>query len=163
MIRKKKKKGRKTQEQITYCVEISSFNIEYMFSISVSEKLHPGPYWEYAGIEINGVLQEPEKFKSREISGTILGSRSLVKAVEDPENCRSEPHGVGHINLRGKVSDFILSIPVDLIHLVYELLKDQRIRFLDMSGDPLYRGFSFIRSASFEMEREVDNPIGLTE
>src|SRR5262249_5635904 len=137
-------------------VEISSFDITYSFSLSLNEKFFPGPYWEHSEVNIKGRLLKPDNFKSREIIGTILGDRDLVTAVEDPEHCRHEPKGVGQINLRGKDSEFLVSIPHDALPLIYELLKDSRAKFIDLNGFLLYRGESWIRSISFDKEYSVE-------
>ncbi len=76
----------------------------------------------------------------------------MVKALEDPQNCRSEPIALGTLNLRGKESNYLGTLPFDALQLLYILMKDGKIKFLILCGPLLSHGTSDIRSVHFEKE-----------
>ena len=155
-MKRKKRKGRQRKIEVTYWIEILEHTFSYFFSLALNDKFFPGPYWEHASLNIKGRLLQPLPFINREIELTILGSRDLIPALESPETCRHEPKAVGGLTIRGKVSDYTGSVPFDALVALVRLMDSGSVRFLDFTGEPLYRGHARIRSMSFEKEYKPD-------
>jgi hypothetical protein len=152
MKKKNRSKHKKIRGEITFCISVMDYEIDYMFALPVRDDFVPGPYWEHSRMKLVGTIIDPENFRGRELVVDLLGSRSSVQALERPHESRLEPICVGTLKLRGRESSFLGSIPFDAFHLLYQLMKDKKIEYVMLAGPELYRGTSEIRSIYFEKD-----------
>lgn len=150
----RKKKGRPPiAEAMTYCIEILEWNLDYFFSIDKDKRVTGGPYWEHASFKVNGKLNHPEKLSGKDIEVTILCNRRESHIVLKPEEYHQfEPKAVGTLTIRGKQSDYLGSMPFDALNNILLLLQTDKVKFIILSGPPLYRGSSLIRSICFSKD-----------
>lgn len=153
----RRKASRKRAVEITYCIEITMYEPSYMFSLATNPDIDPGPYWEHAEIEMEGVIVHPEHLKGRQLRLVLLGDRDKVPVMEHPETCRWEPKAVGRLNLRGKTSEFLGSVPFDGLIFVSYLIESGRSKFLILSAESLYHGSAAVRSIRFSKDYGPDD------
>ena len=146
----RKRSGRPPMEEITYGIEIIDWELDYSFSVDKDQRVTGGPYWEHKSFKINGKLIHPDKLSGENIEVTILGDRSLIPLVQEPEKYHQvAPKSVGSLRIRGKQRDFLGWIPFDVFNNIIFLLQTDNIKFIILNGPPLYRGSSGIRSLRF--------------
>lgn len=139
--RSRKKIGRPPiKESCVYAIEIVDWGMPYHFSVNRNKKVMDGPFWEHVDLQISGKFIHPEKLSNKTISVHMLGSRKLVSLVKKPEKYGSyEPNCVGGLTVRGDHGEFIGSIPFDALHNICLLLQAEQVKYLMLSGPPLYR------------------------
>jgi hypothetical protein len=147
--RRKKRRTRNAEEDCSYIVEITDWELAYSFSVNWNEKLIEGPYFETLNLEAKGLIQEPKKYASKELQLTFLGDRRKPPDPLDPELGNWKPRCVGTITLRGETREFLGSLPFDSVPIVGGLLETGRIKFLDLYGKTPSRGHADIRSIHF--------------
>ncbi len=149
----RKKIGRPSIEEITYCVEILDWDMDYFFSIDVGRRVTDGPYWEHTSFKVNGKVVHPEKLSEKDIEVTILGDRRESHIVQKPEEYPDfQPKAVGRLTIRGKQREYLGSIPFDALNNIILLLQANKLKFIILSGPQLYRGTSSIRSIRFSKD-----------
>lgn len=150
----RKKMGRPPrEEEITYGIEILDWMQDYSFSIDKDRQVTGGPYWEHTSFQLTGKLIHPEKLSEKTIEIIILGDRRESHILLSPADYPGfEPKGVGTLTIRGKQSDYLGSIPFDAINNILLLLQAEKIKYLILSGQPLYRGTASIRSIHFSKD-----------
>lgn len=142
-------------ESCEYCVEILDWELPYSYSVNFNKKLIEGPYWEHMDLRLIGKMAHPEKLTDENMEVVIIGDRRQVSMLEKPEDYQEfEPHSVGVLTIRGKQSEFLGSIPFDILNTISFLLQSGEIKFLVLHGHGLYRGKAEIRSIKFS--RDVD-------
>jgi len=151
---RKRKKGRKsTQEQsCTYYIEILDWELPYSFSVNRHKDFFTGPFWEHMSLKLRGKIFRPEKLADKDLEIDIIGDRRYILLLQDPESKDYEPKGIGMLTIRGKQSECSTWIPCDILHPLAFLLNEKKIKFLILSGQPLYRGSADITSIYFEKE-----------
>lgn len=153
---KRKKKKTRRIESATFVVEILDWNVDYSFSLDKEQRIKGGPYWEYTSLKIMGRLVSPEKLLDRTIDITILGDREKDWAVEKPSECNWKPISVGGLTINKSYSEYLGSIPFHAIQLLVTLLQAEKTKYIELTGDALYRGSASIRSMHFEKEYEPE-------
>jgi hypothetical protein len=154
MKKKNSKKGRKsiTEKTCTYCIEILDWELPYSFSVNRHKDTISGPFWEHLSLKLTGKIFYPEKLTDKGIEINIIGDRRFIPLLEDPYSKDYEPESIGWITIRGKQSECSAWVPFDILHPLGSLLKGERIKFLIVSGQPLYRGHADIASIDFERD-----------
>lgn len=153
----RKKPRAKQQSYCAYCIEIKGWKPSYLFSMARGFQSRPGPYSEYATIEAHGVIVYPKKYEARSIEFYISGDRNISEIIMDPKMPYEKPHGVGHLVLRGKQSQFFCSVPFDVFPMVVTGFHDEDIRYVSISAEPLHYGQSTITSVCFDKVVDLDN------
>jgi len=140
MKKKAKKKNSKSarREYCSYCIEILDWDLSYSLQLRGDMKNLPWPIWEHASLDLKGKFLQPKKLEGRIIGATILGNRTIVRVMEHPEECSGEPKALGGLKVRGEQSEFIGSIPHDVLHTLCLLLHAGKIKALVLSGQTLY-------------------------
>lgn len=63
-----------------------------------------------------------------------------------------QPKRVGRLTLRGKIAEYLGSVPFDALTFISQLLKAGDVRFLILRGERPNRGSAAIRSMTFEKD-----------
>jgi hypothetical protein len=68
-------------------------------------------------------LLGPEKTTGRQVTITFLADRTLDQSIAKPDSINYEPKGVGGLTARGKLADYIGSLPLQSFGLVLTMLQ----------------------------------------
>lgn len=149
----RKKKTPKWEEGCTYIIEIIDWEIPYSFSLNHRKIFSSGPFREHTSLNLTGRIIQPENLKDRTIPITMIGDRDKVSMVQGDEKYLSfEPKCVGTLTIRGAHSDYLGSLPFDVLPTLCFLLQAGKIKILALTGKVLYRGTADITSVHFEKE-----------
>jgi hypothetical protein len=153
----KKRESRKSKrpskrEECIYCIEILDWEMPYSLSVNRNKKIITGPYWEHINLKLTGKLFQPEKLSERTIQIDILGDRTKETVLEYPEKYEYEPKAVGTLTARGKITEFLGSVPFNVLLTISLLLWAGKIKILVLSGQSLYRGSTDITSIHFQKD-----------
>jgi len=137
----------------TYAIEILDWEPSYFRSVNINKHLIEGPFWENLDIKIEGKLIHPKKLAEKNIEVTMIGSRQLVRVLEEPEKYQGfDPSSVGTLTIRGKQRELFGSIPFDVMGSISSLLQSGKIKFIVLSGHALYHGKAEIKSIRFQRD-----------
>ena len=119
--RKPKSTSRRKSPPIQYCtymLEVLDRKVRYSFSTNRDRVRTPGPYSEYAAIEITGKLILPEKHAETIIECTIYGRRDYDEFISKPNDFDKIQSGlVGMINISKDYSNFYGKHQIRMIFL----------------------------------------------
>jgi len=65
----------------SYPVRIIDWKVDYSLRLDKDGSLSGGPFWEYCSLELRGEFLGPKKLEGREVTITLLGSRSLDEEI----------------------------------------------------------------------------------
>jgi hypothetical protein len=146
--RKKAKRRRVVDEYCTYIVEITDWDLTYLYSLD-EDKYATYPYSEYLNLEVRGIIREPEKYAGLEMSSTFMGKRELILHENNRSFTERKPIGVGGLTLRGKYRQFLGSLPYDSIPVIASMLDSKRIQYFHLHGLKPHYGHATIKSIYF--------------
>lgn len=151
MASKKPKTRQTNQETCCFVIELQTWDFSYSLSAEHNRKLIDEPLWEHEEIHAIGKIISPQKYIDREIEVRILADRLLFRVLSHPEDFRqAEPKSVGSLSIRGKKAEFLTSVPSDAYHSLCSMLAADKIKFIIITGQPLYHGSASIGSVRFE-------------
>lgn len=147
------RKGRKKQGLGgEYVVQIRDWDVNYSLYADLEKRFSDGPYWEHTELTIVGTFVKPAKLAGRGVKMAILGSRQQQVALNKPEEATWTVKGVGAFTVNKRTSEYIGSVPFDVVGPIVSLLGQGKLGFVSLSGEDLYRGSARMRSISFEKE-----------
>ncbi|TAN43336.1 MAG: hypothetical protein EPN25_00735 [Nitrospirae bacterium] len=151
----KKRTSRKKPEQrgkCSYIIEMMSWDFAYSIGINdIKHIIEDKVFLEHKALNIKGVIIEPAKFRDREINVTVSGSREITPVLDAPENYpHAQPQALGEITLRVKQSELRCWVPFDAFQVICSMFIAGKIKYLDLYGETLFRGFGNIHSVRFE-------------
>jgi hypothetical protein len=152
---RRKKKAVETYE--SYPVRIIDWNVDYSLRLDKDGSLSGGPFWEYCSLELKGEFLGPKKLEGREVTVTLLGSRSLDKEIAKPDSINYEPLGVGGLTARGKEAAYIGSLPHQSFGLVLTMLQAGKIKYVIFNGNALRYGNASIKGITLTGEFDPDD------
>lgn len=145
----------KAPDYWSYIFEIEDWEPSYMLSVNDS-KFSRGPYWEHLGLDLTGTFVHPERAKGRRTTFTLRGDREIEGSFAEPAQHRHKPHGVAFVTMRGDHTEVLTSMPQDSLRCVAAMLASERIRFLILHGEALYRSKATINSMHFKRDVNLD-------
>lgn len=140
----------------SYIFRIASWEPAYHLAVN-DGRLHPGPYWEHAAIELTGECLAPAKVAGRTGRLTFMGRREQSRELEQPPDSDWKPLGVGTLTIRGERTEFLGSIPFDALWGLIAVLPTGTLRFVDLYGERQRYGGAKIRSIRFCRELDPDD------
>ena len=82
----------------------------------------------------------------------------MEAVLSKPEDYpRASAKAVGSLTVRGKTREYYGSLPMDVYILVANMFAAEKIKYLTILGDALYRGKADIRSIDFEEIYDMDD------
>lgn len=132
----------------TYLFRIEHIAPDYSFYSSHS-RWDEGPYGEYAHTKIDGSCLVPAKLAGRATRFTFFGDRAVAAMLEHPNQEAAPANGIGTLTMRGVHSEYLGSMPFDVLLGLAPTIVAGGLRFITLVGPPLYRGTSRISSVSF--------------
>lgn len=149
-MRKRKKRRKSAREQnCSYFIELSDWELRYHFSLNRHKNFITGSYWEHSSLQLTGTMFQPEKLHGRTIDIYILGDRTKVPVLEEPEKYNFEPIAVGTLTAKKEQTEFSGSVPFDVLQTMCYLLETGKIKILVLDGQSLYYGSADIASINF--------------
>lgn len=88
----------------------------------------PGPCWKHHSLELKGEFLGPDRVKGREVTITFPADRDLDRAIADPRSFTAEPEAVGGLTSRGEKSEFIGSLPFQVVGHILTTLQACKTR-----------------------------------
>jgi|MTBAKSStandDraft_1061840.scaffolds.fasta_scaffold02471_4 hypothetical protein len=144
-------KKRKRQKQTTdfYAIEILDWDLDYGINFGPSRFKFGLDAETYTLIFI-GKIVSPKKVEGRDVEARFQASRYVSKVFnEDSIHEHDDVNSVGNIYIRGSNGYLWISIPHDIISTIMAALKADKIRYITMFGEPLYRGRASIQWFNF--------------
>ena len=153
--KKKAKRRRAVDEYYTYIVEITDWELTYLYSLN-EDKYAIYPYSEYLHLEVKGIIRKPEKYAGLELSSTFMGDRESIPHENNRSLTERKPIGVGGLTLRGKYRQFLGPLPYDSIPVIASMLDSRQIQFFHLYGLKPYRGHATIKDIYFFRNLDPD-------
>jgi hypothetical protein len=154
-----KKRGRAKERFRIYSIEIIDYEPSYSISVDHLKDINPDPISEHAVIKIIGKLLAPSDVAGKILSLSIFGSRNTLYAVQHPNEVSKDIEKIGELEIRGKHAEFIGFVPVDMLSYLSSILNVQKIRYIDLFSEPLYRGKAKVTSFHFSEKKDTDEEI----
>jgi hypothetical protein len=150
-----KEKKKPARENAFYVIEINDWKHSYSFSLNDNERLKelfgPGLYRDHNLLVLSGILLEPQKIAGKDLVVNLFGSRDIVRVLEKPEGFpHASAKAVGGLTIRGKTREYCGSIPMDIFTVIANMLAVEKVKYITMFGQSLYRGKAEIHSINFE-------------
>lgn len=139
------KKKRTVETYESYPVRIIDWKVDYSLRLDKDGSISGGPFWEHSSLELQGEFLGPKKLEHREVTITLLGSRSLDEEITKPDSIDYEPLGVGGLTARGKEATYIGPLPHQSFALVLTMLQVGKIKYVIFDGNALHYGHASIR------------------
>ena len=118
------------------------------------------PFYERAAIKLEAEVLQPTRFSGRRVELQVSGDRAVASGLGDPFQEGLNPEGhFGNIYMRGQQSQFLLTIPNDMIAFLLGIMQQQHPKDVYLSADALVRGTAAIRSFEFGADFEKDNAL----
>lgn len=153
----KKPKRRRTppEEIVDYIVLIEDWDWGYSLSLN-TERDAIDPYREFRHLQIRGRLLHPKGLKTNRVEITLLPSHEMLpKARKD-----RKPRCAGSLDVYDDRIAGLVSIPIDALPPILQMLIADRFRFVAMRG-PRFR-YRQALCNSFRIEMKL-NPDDLPE
>jgi hypothetical protein len=151
--RKRKKRRRKPREEfVDYIVAIEDWNWSYSLSLN-TERHAIDPYHEFRHVQIRGRLLHPKGLKTERAEITLLPSYDMLPDARKER----EPRCVVSLDVYGERIAGLVSIPVDAVPPILQMLIGGCFRFASMRGPPLRYRQTLCNSFRLEMTMDEDD------
>jgi hypothetical protein len=117
------------EEFVDYIVEIDDWNFRYWLSLNTVRNALD-PYYEHRHVEIKGRLLRPTGLRTDRVGVSLFPSISL----EEERRKDLKPIAVGAIEAYPERLDANLSIPLDALVPILQMLVSGRLKFVVMRG-----------------------------
>jgi hypothetical protein len=143
----RKKRGRRPREEfVDYIVAIEGWDWSYSLSLN-GDRRAVDPYHEFRHLQIRGRLLHPTGLKTDRFELTLLPSCDLGLEARK----QSSPLCVGSLDAYGDRLAGLMSIPMDALPPILQMMIGERFKFIAMRGDRLKRRRALFRSFRLEM------------
>lgn len=157
--RKTKRRRKPAEEIVDYVVEIEGWDFSYWLALnSVRNALDP--YHEHRHVEVRGRMLRPVGLQTDRVTASLFPSTNLLEERRKD----LKPIAVGSIESDPDRLDARMSIPVDMLPSVLQVLAAGRLKYLVMRGSKLrYRSarlvsYSLATKLDEDDEAETDGP-----
>lgn len=135
-----RKRKEKASQPVSYILAIKSYSSDYSFS--VAQKHDDTPYNEYRTIDISGEVKVTNSTKVR--PSTLVDLHIMSSHIESDSDFK--PRCVGHLNYADSRINAFVSVPVDAVLYILNILQSDKTDAIDLFGSELYRKQAPIRS-----------------
>ena len=144
---------RARNDAVYYVVEITDWDWSFSFGLGWRRDIDRGPYSDYRHLTVKGNLLRPLKSKAREVEISLLPSLQL----NETERSKDEPNAVGSIDTHRGIMKPLLSMPLDALDSVLQMLIANRFKYVVMNGEKLRYGRGSVTSYRFECTIDEDD------
>lgn len=156
MAKKARAKRRPVEEWGSFLFAIEKVHSHYSFGdgwrldrTAFSEHFHP---------EVDTTCVAPEKYKGRLTRFTLIGDRLDERDLRaQTSSIEKHASGVGTLTFRGERSDYLGSVPFDVLWNVLATILGGGFRFIYLHGAAMKNGTARIKSIGFYDEFDLDN------
>lgn len=153
--RKAKRRRKPPEEFVDYIVAIEDWDWDY--SLSLDGRRHAtGPYNEFRHLKISGRLLHPKGLKTDRNQITLLPSYDMLPEARKDR----QPRCAGSLDVYDDRIAGLVSIPVDALPPILQMLISGRFRFVEMRGSRFRYRQALCNS--FRLEMKLD-PLELPE
>jgi hypothetical protein len=147
--RKAKRRRKPPEEFVDYIVAIEDWDWGYSLSLN-TERQPTDPYHEFRHLQIRGRLLHPKDAKTDRIEITLLPSCDML-----PESRKErQPRCVGSLDIYDDRIAGLVSIPMDALSSILQMLIGGCFRFVSMRG-PRFR-YRQALCNSFRLDMKLD-------
>lgn len=127
---RKPKRRRKPPEQVVdYIVAIEDW--DWSYSLSINTDRHAiDPYHEFRHLQVRGRLLHPRGLKTDRIEITLLPSYDMLPEARKDR----KPRCAGSLDIYDDRVAGLVSIPIDALPPILQMLIGGRFRFVEMRG-----------------------------
>jgi hypothetical protein len=147
--RKKPRRKPPPEEFVDYIVGIEDWDWSYSLSLDTGRHV-VDPYNEFRHLQIRGRLLHPRALKTDWIEITLLPSYDMLQEARRER----QPRCVGSLDLYDDRIAGLVSMPMDVVHAILQMLISGRFRFVSMRG-PRFR-YRQALCSSFRLETKLD-------
>lgn len=133
----------------SYLFKIGGIHPDYSFGTAHPPYEH-GTLSEYAHTEIQAECLVPKRLSGRSTRITLLGDRGLTRSLAATPKPAEPISGIGTLTMRGSQSEYLGSLPFDALLALAPLILARGLRYIYMSGPPLWHGSSRITYMAFK-------------
>jgi hypothetical protein len=147
--RKAKRRPKPPEEFVDYIVAIEDWDWGYSLSLN-TERQPIDPYHEYRHLQIRGRMLHPKGLKTDRAEITLLPSYDMLPEARKER----QPRCAGSLDVYDDRIAGLVSIPMDALPPMLQMLIGGRFRFVSMRG-PRFR-YRQALCNSFRLEMELD-------
>jgi hypothetical protein len=149
-----KKRWRKPREEfVDYIMTIEGW--DWSYSLSLNQERHPiDPYHEFRHLQIRGRLLHPTGLKTDRAEVTLLPSFDLDQEARK----QFKPLCVGSLEANGQRIAGLISIPMDALPPILQMLIGARFKFIAMGGTRFRHRRAMLHRFRLEMTMD-DMPV----
>jgi hypothetical protein len=156
MARKTRRKRQRVEEWGSFLFAIDKVHSHYSFGDG--SHLDRTAYSEYLHPEVEATCVAPEKFKGRTTRFTLIGDRSNERDLWCQTYALNKHEaGVGTLTFRGEQSEYLGSVPFDVLWNVITTIRTGGFQFIYLHGAAMKYGSARIKSIGFYEEFDLDN------
>ena len=146
-----------TQEQ-HYVIKIERWNWTYSFGINNTPNIFPEVYNDYRHLELSGQLLRPT-YANIDVVELVFILTERYDKIENNAASRADltPRAIGQINVNKRLARGVFSMPSSALPLVLTALSADRIAFVRLNGQRLFRRQAEIARFSFEREYDAED------
>lgn len=153
--RKKKRRRKPREEFVDYIVAIEGWDWSYSLSLN-TDRHAVDPYHEFRHLQIKGRLVHPKGLKTDRAKITLLPSYDMLPEARKDH----KPRCVVSLDAYGDRIAGLVSIPVDAVSSILQMLIGGHFRFASMRGPRLRYRQTLCNSFRLEMTiDEEDMPL----
>lgn len=146
---RKKRRRKSAEEFVDYIVAIEDWDWSYSLSLDASRHA-ADPYHEFRHLKIRGRLLHPKGLKTDRAEITLLPSYDMLPEARKER----QPRCAGSLDVYDDHIAGLVSIPMDALPPILQMLIGGRFRFVEMRG-PRFR-YRQALCNSFRLEMELD-------
>ena len=150
--RRKQRGGRPRKEWSYYVVEITDWDWGFFFGMSNMRDLE-GPYMDYRHVELTGKLLRPATVNASSVEITLRPDARLNVGARE----RNDPKMVGSLQLHRGNLRVSVSIPLDSLGTILQMLIANRLHYMVVEGDKLHYGEAIVRTFHINMTLTSDD------
>lgn len=150
----KRKPGRPRDQTIYYVIEIADWDWSLMFGASNARHIDRGPYSDYRHLHVEGTLLRPHNPKITNVRLTFIPRQQLDS---EADRAKDEPVAIGQLSSHRGTLEGILSMPLNGLTPVLQMLIAERFRYVVLNGDKQRYGQADVRTFRFERTVSEDD------
>jgi hypothetical protein len=151
-VNKKRRRRVQREEFLQYIVAIDGW--DWSYSLSLNQETHPvDPYHEFRHLLITGKLLRPTGLKTDKVEVSLLPSVEMNHGQRKDH----EPLALGSLETYNDRIVGLLSIPMDVLPPILQMLIGDRFKFVSMIGTKFHYRRARLHGFRLEMNLTEDD------
>jgi hypothetical protein len=150
--RKPRRRRKPPEEFVDYIVAIEDW--DWGYSLSLNTDRHAiDPYHEFRHLQVMGRLLHPKGLKTDRVEITLLPSYDMLPEARKER----KPRCAGSLDVYDDRIAGLVSIPIDALPTILQMLIGGRLRFVEMRGSRFRYRQALCKSFRLEMRLDQDD------